>query len=103
MVKSKPCLPLTIYYSPFFHSVQTTLDLGGLRVGESARAEADAVVCSGYRDDFGHADRLGEFERRLVGVAAQTARVERRRHAAVELHDGPLRRARTRRATPPQT
>src|SRR5438045_1973880 len=54
-------------------------------------AEADAVVGTRYRHDFGRADRLGEFERRLVGAAAQAAPGERLGHALVKFDDGRVR------------
>src|SRR5919198_201904 len=56
------------------------------------RAEANEVVGARDLQNFGRADRLGEFERRLVGAAAQAAHGERLGHALVKFDDGRVRR-----------
>src|SRR5829696_6736623 len=71
-----------------FNSSQVALDLFGLGAGQVVRAVADAVVGARDGEHLWTADRLGEFERRLVGAARESARGERRRHAPVELDDG---------------
>src|SRR5687767_12508523 len=76
-----------------YHFLQMALDLFGLRAGQVACAEADAVVSLRDGQHLWLADGLGEFERRLVGAAADPAAAERRRHPLVEFDDrrrGPL-------------